>query len=622
MSTFEKIRKAALARLDAGEPAEIILQDYADFEDELRPVLEAETGKRLAPLAGSSMRSNKPKNASTVSNNLILVGAGAVLLVMLAVGALFILPLNSNDDVIVVQPATAIPDVQATPIPPTAVNAQVDNPPVQTSATCDGIPDRQITSQFVLNPIPQQSNTDSDRAPELGMADGAVLETSVSSEEMADDVVMDVEEDYDYDDDYAYEEDYAYDETEADYESAEDVALAPPSDAGESASGEVMATSTALTLSSEEAPRTTANTTPEEPLRAGEIDDNAEWDTYQDYRTDFLDTNGTRDVVDVDTTGRQVIRVVDSEGNPVLNACVQIYNGESFITSSLTYATGMTLFFPNLDDSTRYIDEFRVVVSKGDVMVEDTIDRTAIGDVTEITLDVTESYESVPLDIVFLLDATGSMSDEIQQLQDNIMAISAQIDALPGDVDVRYGLVTYRDRGDAYVTRVHDFVDNVADFQESLSRVQAGGGGDYPESLNEGLDMALNAVEWRDTDAVQLVFLVADAPPHVDYQDDADYSLLMADAMARGVKIHTIASSGLQPEGEFILRQIAQYTMGRFLFLTYEDGVAGTAGDERPDLEVGDPEDEQGVGDYSVSQLDELVIQLIRDEISVLTGEE
>src|SRR5690606_17498108 len=53
-----------------------------------------------------------------------------------------------------------------------------------------------------------------------------------------------------------------------------------------------------------------------DPLRAGEIDDNAEWDDYQDYRNDFLDTYGTYGVRDVDTTGRQVIRVLDTDGNP------------------------------------------------------------------------------------------------------------------------------------------------------------------------------------------------------------------------------------------------------------------------------------------------------------------
>src|SRR5690606_30811786 len=130
-------------------------------------------------------------------------------------------------------------------------------------------------------------------------------------------------------------------------------------------------------------------------------------------------------------------------------------------------------------------------------------------------------------------------------------------------------------------------------FQRNLLNVVASGGGDYPESMNEGLDMALNAVNWREGDTVRLMFLVADAPPQVRYENDADYSLLMQDALARGIKIHQIASGGLQPEGEFVMRQIGQFTMGRFLFLTYEDGVSGTAGDERTDLEVGDPEDEQ-----------------------------
>jgi hypothetical protein len=223
---------------------------------------------------------------------------------------------------------------------------------------------------------------------------------------------------------------------------------------------------------------------------------------------------------------------------------------------------------------------------------------------------------------MFLIDATGSMSDEIQQLQDNILDISRQIDALPGNVDVRYGLVAYRDFDDAYVTRVHDFMPDVRQFQQVLLQLQADGGGDYPEALNEGLNEALNNVAWREENTVKLVFLVADAPPHIDYNNGLDYSLMMFDSLAKCIKIHPIASSGLQPEGEFILRQIAQVTMGHFIFLTYDDGTPGTPGDERPDLEVGTPEDEQGIGDYSVSQLDEMVLRLITDELAALRGEQ
>ncbi len=360
---------------------------------------------------------------------------------------------------------------------------------------------------------------------------------------------------------------------------------------------------------------------PIQPLQAGEIDDNADWDTYQEYRRNYLQQYGERFVRDVDTTDRQVIRVVDAEALPVLGACVQVFHGERLITESFTYATGLTMFFPNLREDTRYVDEFTVRATYGQTVAESTLDRTAIGGALTVELPLERQAAQPRLDVMFLIDSTGSMADEIAQLQDNILAISTQIDALPGDVDVRYGLVTYRDRTDSYVTRVFDFTDDVRQFQADLNTVVAGGGGDYPESLNQGLDESLNVVSWRGADTIKLVFLVADAPPQLRYEDDVEYSESMQVALGRGIKIHPIASSGLQPEGEYILRQIGQYTMGHFIFLTYEGGVPGTPGEERPDLDVGEPEDPQGIGDYSVAELDELVLRLITDELESLRGE-
>ncbi len=360
---------------------------------------------------------------------------------------------------------------------------------------------------------------------------------------------------------------------------------------------------------------------PLQPLQAGEIDDNADWDTYQEYRRNYLKQYDEHTVTDMDTTDRQVIRVMDDNNLPVLGACVQVFHGERLITESFTYATGMTMFFPNLREDTRYVDEFTVRATYGQMVAEEQLDRTDIGGAVTVELPIEQDTANPKLDVMFLIDSTGSMADEIAQLQENILAISTQIDALPGNVDVRYGLVTYRDRTDEYVTRVYDFTDDVRQFQAHLNTVEAGGGGDYPESLNQGLEESLNVVSWRGSDTVKLVFLVADAPPQLNYRDDVNYTLSMQEALGRGIKIHPIASSGLQPEGEYILRQIGQYTMGHFIFLTYEDGTPGTPGEERPDLEVGDPEDEQGIGDYSVEELDELVLRLITDELAALGGQ-
>ena len=128
-------------------------------------------------------------------------------------------------------------------------------------------------------------------------------------------------------------------------------------------------------------------------------------------------------------------------------------------------------------------------------------------------------------------------------------------------------------------------------------------------------------MEWRGQDTIKLVFLVADARPHLNHpQETHIYTEEALRATRLGIKIHPIASSGLEHPGEYMFRQIAQLTMGHFLFLTYDSGDiainTGVAGDDRPDLQVGEPENAQGVGDYDVTQLDELVLRLITDEVA------
>ena len=197
------------------------------------------------------------------------------------------------------------------------------------------------------------------------------------------------------------------------------------------------------------------------------------------------------------------------------------------------------------------------------------------------------------------------MTDEIDRIKETLLSISERINNLPSRPDLRFGMVTYRDRGDAYVTRLYDFNSNVQRFLRTIEGVQANGGGDYPESLNEALNVAVDDPGWRLQDAVRLVFLIADAPPHLDYAQDYDYSEEMVEANRLGIKIFPIASSGLDNQGEYIFRQIAQHTMGRFLFLFYDEG-SGT--DTTP----------HSVGQYTVQQLDDLVVRIVEEELAHL----
>ncbi len=353
-----------------------------------------------------------------------------------------------------------------------------------------------------------------------------------------------------------------------------------------------------------------------EPLKAGEVDDNILWDDYLLYRRNY---RGPR-VHNRDVSERYVIEVVDEQGHPVLGANVRIFlpgQAQEEIYSAQTYATGQTLFHPlALDIPLEQVDRFQVQVQKDDRLHQFNLTRfeaqasTTFTDRWTVTLDLQQAApNSINLDVLFLIDATGSMADEINKVQSTIFDVAAQIDALPSQPNVRYGMVTYRDRGDSFITNSYEFTPNVRDFAQNLSAVFADGGGDYPESLNEGLHDALHKVEWRGGDTVQLIFLIADAPPHLDYAQDYDYAVEMENAAQRGIKIFPIASSGLDDQGEYIFRQLAQYTQGRFIFLTYEGPTNSGAPGDTTTHHVDE-------ADYSVENLDDLLVRLVEEELA------
>jgi hypothetical protein len=168
-------------------------------------------------------------------------------------------------------------------------------------------------------------------------------------------------------------------------------------------------------------------------------------------------------------------------------------------------------------------------------------------------------------------------------------------------------MTIYRDRGDLFISRTFDFTTDIEQFTSELVSITADGGGDYAESLNEGFHNAIHLPEWRVEETVSLVFLVADAPPHLDYEQDFDYAVDIMKAAEFGIKVLPLASSGLDDQGEFIFRQLAQISGGKFLFLTY--GADGAPGDETS----------HHVDDYSVLSLDELIVRLVEEELAHLS---
>lgn len=145
------------------------------------------------------------------------------------------------------------------------------------------------------------------------------------------------------------------------------------------------------------------------------------------------------------------------------------------------------------------------------------------------------------VDAVFVLDTTGSMSGLIETAKEKIWSIASTMASAQPSPRIRIGLVAYRDRGDDYVVKTVELSEDLDAVYAELMQFQANGGGDGPESVNAALDAAVNQLNWSDRgQAYRVVFLVGDAPPHMDYADEKQYPEIVAEARAKGIVINTI----------------------------------------------------------------------------------
>jgi Mg-chelatase subunit ChlD len=179
------------------------------------------------------------------------------------------------------------------------------------------------------------------------------------------------------------------------------------------------------------------------------------------------------------------------------------------------------------------------------------------------------------VEVVFVLDTTGSMGGLIEAAKEKIWSIASTLAQAQQVPQISMGLVAYRDRGDAYVTRVIDLNRDLDSMYAQLMDFAADGGGDGPEAVNEALEAAIHRMSWsQDRDTYKVVFLVGDAPPHMDYQDDVKYPQVVAAAAAKGIVVNTI-QCGSMSETVVPWRQIA--SLGRGRYFTVEQAGSAVA---------------------------------------------
>ena len=339
-----------------------------------------------------------------------------------------------------------------------------------------------------------------------------------------------------------------------------------------------------------------------DPVTAGMVDDNADFSEYLAFRDRTPVQHRSRDIRE-----RHLLVVRDPQGRGVADAEVLVRSAQGHAMWARTDTQGRVWVHPNAFDPGQS-QVYDIQVRKNGQHAQGFL-RRGQKSAVELNLSTHASTAQARLDLVFLIDATGSMADEIDKLKATLQSITSEVAQLPSRPDLCLGLVAYRDKGDQFLLRSHDFTNDINAFQGVLNALRAAGGGDYPEAMSEALHETVHQLNWRGDGATRMVVLLADAPPHLDY-GGPQYDDDMLAALGKGIKIFSVGASGLDKQGEFIQRQIAQYTGGRFVFLTYEDAARPGSGPGRETV--------HDVNNYSVQTLDRLIVRLVREELAPL----
>lgn len=184
------------------------------------------------------------------------------------------------------------------------------------------------------------------------------------------------------------------------------------------------------------------------------------------------------------------------------------------------------------------------------------------------------SAERPSIEVVFVLDTTGSMGGLLDGAKRKVWAIVNEMAKGKPEPKIKMGLVAYRDRGDAYVTQVEPLSSNLDAVYEKLLALQAGGGGDGPEDVLSAMRDAVEKAGWsKSGKALRVVYLVGDAPPHQEYRDVPKLTASLEKAVRAGIRVHAIRCGGDALTGQ-VWQEVARLGEGRFFSIDQTGGVA------------------------------------------------
>jgi len=199
------------------------------------------------------------------------------------------------------------------------------------------------------------------------------------------------------------------------------------------------------------------------------------------------------------------------------------------------------------------------------------IPRVEVEEIHEAGPETNEPTQGKTLEMVFVLDTTGSMGGLLDGAKQKIWSIVNEVMQKQSKPDVRVGFVAYRDRNDEYVTQIVPISSDLDAVYSKLMDLEAGGGGDTPESVRKALADGVEKAGWSKSGAAKIIFLVGDAPPQ-NYSGEPDVLATTMAAVRRNIVVNTI-QCGDDHETRSIWQQVANAGQGKYFAIAQNGGV-------------------------------------------------
>jgi hypothetical protein len=331
-------------------------------------------------------------------------------------------------------------------------------------------------------------------------------------------------------------------------------------------------------------------------LTAGEVNDFSKWEMWNDIADGALSTY--KQQWDLFFSERYTVQLKNENGFPIVDALVQLLDESKNVRyESRTDNTGKVELWGKLGLNDTWQGYASAIVHHNKKTFSIRRLTSFQKGVNSLTINSTCGASNL-VDIAFVVDATGSMGDEINYLKAELNdVIFKSKNSLPG-LTFNFANVFYRDNGDEYLTRIQNFTDVLSSSIEFISNQQAGGGGDYEEAVEIALNEALDSLTWSKNARTRILFLVLDAPPHNTPEIRQQLKDIVRKAAAKGIRIVPLAASGIQKDTEYLMRSLAQGTNGTYAFLTNHSGIGNT-------------HIEPSTDEYEVELLNDLMVRLI-----------